>query len=335
MIVQTQAVINTLQSKGWRVAPQRQGWQLSRTPAEGTIQMMITSQGWLCLTLPLDDDFAMTKLLSQGEQGYRTLLERNVEMFLAKFALDREGIPLLMAEVGLKDTDPMLAHWAIEALAQYKTQRRPETVTEIEWAMASPLTPEYDLLKTVNIKLKSTLQILPDIIGGVPDDTIKLYMDALEHSGWRVKKKLDGFSWHLLYRGRYRLFNVYLSSSRTWVYFQAQILYQRVASVLGISDDQDTLPDNCHISPGEFRTFFLKYLLRLNQSWFFARVGVSTDDQVLLLVEVPTTLLNFALFRQIVHSIQTYLDRFEQEILNMASIHRNSRLCDLLRRSNY
>jgi hypothetical protein len=327
VISQTLAVINTLQSKGWRVAPLHEGWQLSRVPVEGTIQMSITPHGWLCLTLPLDDDFAITALLSEGEHGYRVLLERNVEMFLAKFALDRDLTPLLMVEVGLKDADPMLAYWAVEALVQYKTQKRLETVTEVEWAMAGPLTPEYDVFKVVNIKLKSTLPILPDIIGGVPDDTIKLYLDAIEHAGWRVKKKLDGFSWHLLYRGRHQIFNVYLSSSRTWMYFQVQILYQHAASVLTASDD--------HPDARQLRTFFLKYLLRLNQNWFFAKVGISTDDQVLLLLEVPTSLLDFALFRQAIHSIEIYLDRFEQEIQIMASIQHNPRLFGLLRTSSY
>src|SRR5581483_12237582 len=97
------------------------------------VRMSLTSSGWLCLTLPLHDDFSITALLSEGERGYRVLLERNVEMFLAKFALDWNLTPLLLAEVGLKDTDPLLASWAIESLAQYKTQQRMETVAEIEW----------------------------------------------------------------------------------------------------------------------------------------------------------------------------------------------------------
>jgi hypothetical protein len=328
MVPQLLAIVNILQSKGWRAVPSQGGWQLSREATEGNIQMSVTPHGWLCLTLPLQNDLSTTALLHEKGEGYRILLERNVDMFLAKFALDRDDIPLLMAEVGLKDTDPMLAYWAVEALAQYKAPKKLETFMEMEWAMARSLTPQTaNLHRTVNFKLKGTAPKLPDVVGGVSDDTIKLYLNGIQVYGWSSKKKLEGFSWHLLYRGRHRFFDVYLSSSRMWVYFQVPILVERIASVL-------TIPEG-NTNAQQLRTFFLKYLLRLNQSWFLAKIGISTDDQVLLLLEIPTQLLDFTLFRQAARAIEIYLDRFEQEIQIMASLQHNQRLFELLHMSNY
>lgn len=328
MVPQILVIVNILQSKGWRALPAQEGWQLSREATEGNILMSITAHGWLCLTLPLQNDPAIMALLQTNGEGYRILLERNVDMFLAKFALDRNGVPLLMAEVNLKDSDPTLAYWAVEALAQYQTPKRLETFVEMEWAMASSIIPQTENLhRTVNIKLAGAAPKIPDIVGGVSDDTIKLYLNGIQVYGWSSKEKLEGFSWHLLYRGHHRVFDVYLSSSRTWVYFQIPILVDRIASILTLSEG--------NTNTQQLRSFFLKYLLRLNQSWFLAKVGVSTDDQVLLLLEIPTQLLDFALFRQAARAIEIYLDRFEQEIQIMASLQHNPRLFELLHTSNY
>jgi hypothetical protein len=309
MTSQTLAIVNILQSKGWQARPSNGSWLLSRDRSEGVIQMSVTPHQWLCLSTLFSGDgneSAPGGTARERSDVFRALLEQNLFMYMTKIVLNREGRPLLMTEVALKDTNPLLVDWAVESIAHYKARRQLEVVGETELAIAQSITEDNArVYTTVKVQLKSVLSKPPDVVGGVADETIQRFVGGIQNYGWRIKEKLEGFSWHLVFMGYHRYFDVFLTSSRTWLYFEIPILEGRVATVLTTLDSSTNIQE-----AQEQRMLFLRYLLRLNQSWFMAKIGISTDDQVLLLLEVPTQALDFALFREITRAVGMYLDRF-------------------------
>src|SRR5947207_7846974 len=110
------AILNTLERKGWRTTSINNGWRLSHRQTEGVIYMSITPQQWVCFVSPLLEEGNKANWSSASSDParlYRSLLERNEQMFMAKFALDNDDAPLLMAEVALKDAHPLLPLWAV------------------------------------------------------------------------------------------------------------------------------------------------------------------------------------------------------------------------------
>lgn len=340
------AILALLAQHGWKSEPYLQGWRLTRPSLDTALSMHVTEQQWLCFSCTLlEEEDTLPTSPADLAFLYRSLLEQNEHMYMAKFVLDQQGMPLLMAEIPLKDTHPQLPYWAAESIAHYRSmgyyQRRDwllskpqsqapraeattvrEIETEIEYATAQSTSPASPVTittpDTVLVRLRFGRK--PSSVG-VPDDRIKLFMSGLETEGWYVMEKPRSAIWHIGYKGR-RMFEAHLTSSKHWLYMQVPFVGKSLASVLRTQKlSHEGLLQ---------RKLFLKYLLHLNQHWFMARLAISTDDQVLLLMEVPTETLNFALFRHLTLTVSTYLDRFEREIQNVAALPDNKRLFELL-----
>ena len=320
------AVLGMLEKNGWRTTPTNGGWEMRRKPEEGIIVMSITPQHWLCFSSPLLMEPNMTVSPLTDEDGirlYRSFLEQNEHMFVAKFALDPDDNPLLMTEVSLKDGHPQLPYWAIESIARYQVKGIHTILMEAELAQAtSEATEPHSVVKIRLIETAAMSADIPTTMTSVADDTIELYLKGVENLGWRIKQKVNSFTWHLFYQGYYHWFDVYLTTSKNWVYFQMPVLLDRAATVL--TQTMQTKETQ------QQQLLFLKYLLRLNHHYFMAKLGISSDSQVLLLLELPTETLDFSLFRQALLALGTYFDRFEQEIQIMASLQQNKRLLELL-----
>ncbi len=156
-----------------------------------------------------------------------------------------------------------------------------------------------------------------EVATGIPHETIVRYIQNLSIAGWGIKESPRDLTWHLGYKGLLRVYDVYLNVTKMWAYFQVPILVDRVAPVLSAGNL-------------EAQSLFLEYLLKLNATWFMAKIGISEADQVLLLVEVPVETLDFSLMQFLARTIGTYLDRYGQEIQIMALLHNDPRLSELL-----
>ena len=74
----------------------------------------------------------------------------------------------------------------------------------------------------------------------------------------------------------------------------------------------------------------LEYLLRLNYHLYMAKVALDHENQILLLLEVPTNLLDLPLFQLVTSTISTYIDRYGQEMLVMSLLEPDQLLSKVL-----
>ena len=295
------AILNQFERKGWQITPVEDGWKLSHSSAEREVYLHVTSQ-WYCLACPLN----MEETRGTAHDGpayhlYRHLLEQNERMYMAKTSLDEHSCLLLMVEVPAKRASQLLLNWALDSLTRFSLSGPGGSGGQSNSIFRDTQTTLYP----------------PDMTPGISKETMSRYIKGIEVSRWGIFDEPDGSIWHLGYKGRLRVFDVYLNCTKTWTYFQVPVLVDRIAPVLLSPETQDQL-------------VFLKYLLRLNYVWFMAKMGISTEGQVLLLLEIPTETLDFALFQYATHTLATYLDRYEQEIQIMASLQHDRQLTELL-----
>jgi hypothetical protein len=159
----------------------------------------------------------------------------------------------------------------------------------------------------------------PDPEAGLPERLVYDYLRMVEPYGWVLRTKPRGLCWHFGYKNRLRTYEVYAQFTSSWSSFQVPLLVEARASVLDASLDRAAA---C-----------LEYLLRLNDTWHFAKLGIDDHGQVLLLLEVPTEALDPALFRASARTIGAYLDRYGQEVQIMATLDQDRRLADFLARA--
>lgn len=303
--------LNTLHQiarKGWQPVPFKGGWQLRHPETQEAVYLSLTDQ-WMSLVYPLDPlhlSGAPAQLSSSGSahplreepeeqaalaertRSYRTLLERNECMFMAKFGLDEHGRPLLMVEIPARYASRLLLERALDSLIYYAAPSLPES----SW---------------------------PDEIPGLPREIVFRYINGIKEARWILKEEPRslGQSWHLAYKGFSRIFDVYLTLTRNWVYFQIPVLLNRIPSVL-LAEDTG------------LQGLFLRYLLQLNELWYMARLSLGVDHSLLLLLEIPTEALDFPLFQLATDTLATYLNRYEQEMQIMASLQLDQELIGLL-----
>lgn len=296
---QMSTIFHEVVRKGWQVTPLEEGWQLNHIYLKGALYMHATEQ-WINLTYPLsiaDNNDQPEQAIGDRVLLYRHLLEQNEHMYMAKFCLDDEDRPLLTAEFSARSTHHVLLNWALDAMLCYGDSASLQEEPPVDGGY-------YE----------------PDIMPGLPKTTIFRYIKGVESRQWLLKEepKDAGLSWHLGYRGRFRLFNSYLAVTKNWTYFQVPLLVEATPSVL-LEEDL------------RLQVLFLKYLLQLNMLWFMARLGISKDGCLLLLMDVPTETLDFALFQLATSTLANYLDRYEQELQIMASLQHDRQLTALLR----
>jgi hypothetical protein len=146
---------------------------------------------------------------------------------------------------------------------------------------------------------------------GLAQETVAYYVRAVEGRGWGLRGKPSGVTWPLGYKGQ-RLFDVFFSVSPAWATFQVPVLAGSPAALA---------------SPEEaVRAAFLRYLLRVNDAWYMAKLGLTATGQPILMLEVPTQELDFDLFRQCTRLIASYLDFYARELQIMAELERDHRL---------
>jgi hypothetical protein len=318
-VPETLSMFHQIARKGWQSLPLERGWQLKHPDIKGAVYVNVTEQ-WISIIYPLDAAQMLTtrsnpqqaeaELPAEHEEnqpnqsqldlvrGYRSLLKQNERMFMAKFCLDEDAHPLLMVEISAKCSQRILLERALDALIHYANAFSSEE--------NAPL-------------LTREAYALPDETPGMPRETIFRYIKGVEVAHWGLKKEpgRSGQSWHIGHQGHFRVFDVYLTLTKNWAYFQIPVLPDRIPSVLMAEDTR-------------LRALFFKYLLQLNALWFMARLSISADSYLLILLEIPTEALDFTLFQLATSTLAIYLDRYEQELQIMASLENDQELIELL-----
>jgi len=242
---------------------------------------------------------------------YRHLLTLNDRMFMARFALDEEGQLLLTAEVPVSQAqNTSLVSRALESLTVYAGWYLDAVTDYIRH-------PDRSLPVAELPVARRPAEGNPII----PDETLALYLKSIEPEGWGLREKPAGQTWHLGYKGQVRLFEVYLTLTASWAYFQSPVLVEPRPPVLQ--------------AEGEIQAAFLHYLLRLNDVLYMARFGLDDEGQVLLSLELPVEALDFQLFHLAIRTLARYLDGYVREVQIMAWLDRDRHLADWLARHQW
>jgi hypothetical protein len=230
------------------------------------------------------------------------------KMFLAKFALDDEGRLLLCAEAPVKNLHSQLLKRSLESMTVYGSLY-PEILPALEPQEAAPDKPAAP-----------TAPKPPDAATGVLAETLTDFVRSVALENWWPLEAPSRDTWKLGYKGRLRLYDVYLSVSASWCIFQVPLLLEAKPSALRLGHDA--------------RALFLRYLLRLNDAFYMVKFGIDEGGRVLLLLELPLQNLTYELFLFAVRTISSYLENYTQELEIVASPERDKKIFELLSRAD-
>lgn len=298
-------IIEQTKKNGWLASPVQGGSRLTH-PQTGQQVFVSSTKHWIWLGSPVEpsDNRAVA---SDSFDQWHWLLQRNEHMFMAKYSLDNHNAPVLSVEIPSEDATTPMVNKAFGSLARYSRAQGSATINlASEDTISKVYRGEQKLLSLHSSYLEPSIS----------RETFRQYMGALQGSGWGIVRSLQDFPWDLGYKNRLRSFHTYFTISRNWATFQIPLIDERVETVLKANS--------------EMRTLFVRYLLRLNDLWFMAKLGINVHNQVLLLLEIPAETFNFSLLRFITRTISTYIDRYAQEIQIMAALQKDPRLSKLL-----
>lgn len=289
-------IVSYIERKGWQTTPAPGGWHVRR---DETAFFLGFTASWACLQIPLaapGEEWTD----AQRARLYRALLQRNEAMFMAKFALDARGTPLLLVEIPVSGSVRLVDH-ALEALTRYAD----------EYA-ALLVDPGADIPPAGDRAAKERYFDEPP---GIPHEVMAYYVRAVEAQGWGARSKPKGITWLLGYKGQ-RMFEAYLTVTRSWTYFHIPALIRLPAA-------------GAEIDPAVRQAFF-SYLLGVNDALYMAKLGIDEHDQVILMLELPTQELEFDFFRTITRLLGAYLDLYAREIQIMSNLPADQKLMEML-----
>jgi len=282
--------------QGWQIAPVESGWRLQHPEVAFEVFLQETHD-WFCLMRPLTTaELATLAPDGQPFQLHQHMLLRNRDLFMTRYGLDNEGQPLLLADVPQHNASSFLLEVALEAIS--KTRSDLETVALAKNSMAAH-----------------------EGESGLSPETLLQYVNGIKLQMWKWGRRIAKPQvWHLQYLNQMRRFDIFFTSTRNWSYFELPLIEERTLEAHGL--DYVTEMHTYHI--------FLQYLLRLNYHFYMAKIALNQENQVLLLLEVPTSALDLPLFQLIASTLSTYVDRYGQEILVMSLLEPHQNLVSIL-----
>jgi hypothetical protein len=292
-------IVSYIERKGWRSTRVNDGWGVRQAEGETEFYLSFTPS-WICLQAPLDayldsagwDDRQWVRL-------YRDLLRHNEEMFMGKFCRDQAGQLTLQVELPNSGSIHRI-DYALDALTRYlKLYRSALGNSEARQAPAAVDRTSKDLYF--------------DAPPGIPHEVIAYYIRAVEPHGWGARSKPKGITWLLGYKGQ-RMFDVYLTVTKSWSYFHVPSLLETPAY------PKEENP--------AIQRAFLEYLLQINDAWYLAKTGMNEAHQVLAMLEIPTQELDFEMFRLVTRLLSTYLDLYAREIQIMSLLPSDPKLLE-------
>ncbi|MBT7304298.1 MAG: hypothetical protein HN849_32490 [Victivallales bacterium] len=273
------------------------GWRLSR---DGSILFANVDQHWLYLCMPLATDPA-----AQPPVDLRRFARLCHRMFMAKYSLDAAGQLLLRTEIPLADADHEYCRQAIEAMMVYRDRH------DAAPPIRATVTPHTNHASATG---GATASAEPEI---VPAETWGLCIQSIAHLGWGMKEKIGANRWHAAYRGRERPFDVYLCANEAWVCVQLSMADS------SIGEDAGTEGTGAKI-------LLTRYLLRLNDTMCWAKVGMNERDQMALMIEVPVGLFDVRRFRRVARTVAAYADQYARDLQVAAALSKDRHLSQLL-----
>jgi len=318
-----------------------QGWLLVRHEQ----QLFVYSNAhWLCfmLPIPLQNESIQFKFLLQASRRY----------FLCKYSQERTRELLLQLELPLEDLDWRYCCQAFEAFNFYgqknhnpeeeKTVRVPDNLSLAQDSSPQNLPSMVEVLNVYRqpdlepsepSEMRATIG-MADIVGasftiqGVDQgysisvkretnhneffsrSTLIQYFKSVASQGWSLRHDPRVNHWQAVYKSQdERSFDVYLSFDRSWLYFQMPL-------PLKVS----------HSYSSSHRLRLQQYLLQLNQTIYWAKLGLDGQEQVLLLLDIPIESLTLRRFQRATQTLAAYANSLFDEIRIMINLEQDKHL---------
>lgn len=211
-------------------------------------------------------------------------------LYLCKYARDPQGQLWLQVELPLAELERTYVHMAVESL----------------WRAA--IQHDQPFSHTQTSTRDETLEYFPR-------HALDTYFKALKHEGWGFRKPISLNAYHFHYKAAERPFEVYLAFNAAWAYWQVPILDEAAAAAWWQGGQHEALS---------------RYLLAVNEQLYWARFVLDDDGQVILLLEVPTTLFTLERFRLSGQAVAQYAADYAYEVQIMADLGRDAALARLL-----
>lgn len=260
-------------------------------------QVGVSSDGWLlqreghALYASLNARWLYFSLPVPQTQPAAHYLQASRRLYVCKYGRDPHGQLLLQAELPLADLERTYIHLSVEALWR--------AVQQHDSPMPSPVE---------STPIDQTIEYFPRY-------ALDTYFKGLRHEGWGLRKAISLNEYRLHCKTPERPFEVYLAFNAAWAYWQVPILEGELAARWWLSPERESL---------------CRYLLAVNEQLYWARFGVDEGGNVLLLLDVPLSLLTAERFRLSAQAVAQYAADYAYEVLIMAELNRDEALARLL-----
>ncbi len=223
---------------------------------------------WLSLSVTFDDP------PPPGLPTWQSLLSSTRSCFLAKYAID--GVrPCLLCELPRDGLGANDCARAVEAVSVYGARA------------------------SVGMSQLSPTRIAEAEVGLFGRQEMIRLFSAIENTGWKLWDQLGLNHWHAIYQGQERRFNVFVSFTSSWVYFQIPILD-------GLSS---------HRRQGvTFREILYRHLLHYNQRMHWTKFGLDHNEEIVLVLDFPMETFGLKRFRQATEGLAESTAEYASEV---------------------
>jgi hypothetical protein len=237
---------------------------------------------------------------------YEYLLALNQEMFLAKFFRDNAGHIILGAETPDGQSASELVAWTIKAVIAYADRFGPLLRDGLA-KQHQPVPPirEDDVFAMPLSRREE----------GLPASILSMWISTLNAEGWYQLREHVAQTWYLVYKPDYRSYNTFLTVTPIWTYFQTPLA---TFSARAMHEDPT------------LRALATRYLVRLNDVLYSAKLALNSSHQVILQLELPTGILDFTTFLEATRTLAKCLTLYDLELNAMATLDEDAQLANLL-----
>jgi hypothetical protein len=292
------AVARDLARDGWSVAePTSSADTLELRRGDHHLSLRMTEH-WAELALDLDPSDPLGRASQTGLAPtglYFQALCASQRCFLAKYTLETTGELALRAELPAEPLDRADLAWAVGALLTARASP-PHVLPSAHAPAAKPKLPDQE----------------PEVVS---ESVLFSHFKMLNDKGWVYKERLAPNHWRALQIGRERNFDVFLSFSDAWAYFQIPML---------IAPRPPSWP------PSEADGLLFDYALRMNARMHWAKLGIDEEGQVVLGVEMPLAMFDFRRFRGAARAIEHHAADVFYEVQMLAELDRDEVLRGVL-----
>lgn len=321
-------IFQLAETLGWTASPYGQ-WMILSHPGKRDVYCSETRH-WLVFECPIAAGPQIRATAPEHRREvFRSLLELNRSMYMAKFLLDDAEHLILTSEVPRACLSLTLATWAFRAITYYADAYGAQIVDFVRHPGPLSFAAPDDTVEIIPMPLTDRhrgqqFALAPTRMAGISRSQFDVWLKALQSEGWIASPADDPYDQtrKLQLRRKYQRYLFYTTSTTSWLYFQGWLA---------------TITPGVQARAGHCLQV-LRYLLRLNDVVSGAKLGLDRierpgddpafSDDVFLLQELPIQMIDFVLFRQATRSLNQCIADHLDEIRLMCALDHDAQLAE-------